>query len=414
VLLSDIHFNPLADPALVPQLMAADASQWESIFAADPHPAVPAYLSDTVWSLFASVVSQVQNVQPRPKLVIVTGDILAHKLQSKFASITQANDPAAFRNFEKKTVDFIGIELEKAAGGVPVFLTLGNNDEDCGDYALQPGGPFLKDSAATVQTLSKSDTKAMASWVTLGSYVAENPLASHHRIIVLNTNFWSGRYKNTCGSGDSGPAVLSWLSDQLQDAKKASDKVWLVYHIPPGIDGHTSSHTKQVVPFWKPDYLEGFTKLLDEYRGTIELNLAGHTHMDDFRLVQTTHGDALVLINPGVSPNVGQNPAYRVITVDSHARLEDILTYYTPDLEPPKWQLEYKTRPDLGLKEIDAKDYETLYRQLGDSATVDEKWKLYYSVSRPAAVSTDKGYVRSLYCASGHSEPDAFEACIHQ
>jgi hypothetical protein len=413
VLISDIHFNPLADPALVTQLMAADASRWESIFATDPHPAVSQIGADTVWPLFASVVTQMQNVEPKPSLIVVTGDILAHKLQDKFASAAKVNDPIAFRNFEKKTVEFVGLELEKASGGVPVVFTLGNNDEDCGDYALQPDGPFLEDSAETVKTLAKVDAKAMAAWSTVGSYVMENPLASHRLIIALNTNFWSRRYVNSCGSGDSGPAVLSWLSDQLQDAKKRGDKVWLVYHIPPGIDGHTSARTKQIVPFWKANYAESFDKLLDEYRTTIELNLAGHTHLDDFRLVKTDHGTSLVLINPALSPNVGQNPAFRVVTLDSHARPEDIMTYYTPDIDSPKWQLEYNSRPALGLKEIDAKSYESLYKEIGDSPTAADKWKLYYSVSRPTAVSTDKAYLRSLYCATGHSAPDAFEACLN-
>jgi sphingomyelin phosphodiesterase len=186
----------------------------------------------------------------------------------------------------------------------------------------------------------------------------------------------------------------------------------MIYHIPPGIDGHSSSTTKQVVTMWKPAYADGFNKLLDQYRKTIELNLAGHTHLDDIRLIKTEHTQTLVLINPGVSPNIGQNPAFRVITVDSQARLQDMMTYYIPNLQALKWELEYSARQAYGLKKIDANSYQALYRQIDQSPSVSDKWKMYYAVSRPAGLADSKTYLRSLYCATGNSSAEAFQTCL--
>ncbi len=421
LILSDIHFNPLADPALAAQLMAAEPSQWEAIFSADLHSPAAKYGEDSSWALLSALVTGMQSIQPRPKVIILTGDLLPHKFQDKFSAITHASDPAAFRRFVQKTFTFIGLELGKGSAGVPLLYTLGNNDEECGDYALQPDGPFLQDTQQTVQTLARLKSDAMAQWASLGSYSAMNPLARHHRILALNSNFWSYRYANSCGGTasrtdpvqiDPGQAEINWLSDQLKDAAAHNDKVWLAYHIPPGIDGHSSSKTGKVVTFWKQQYVEAFDKLLDQYRGTIELNLAGHTHMDDIRLVTTGQAQTLVLINPAVSPNASQNPAYRLVTVDAKARPVDITTYYMPNLDVLKWEPEYSARPAYGLNKIDAASYRALYQSIDSSPAVSDKWRLYYSVSRPDGVSDKKTYQRSIYCASGNSAPDAFEKCM--
>ena len=411
LVISDIHFNPLADPALVPKLIASEPSQWEEIFAAAPTP--QAYGEDATWSLLSALVYGLRSVQPKPKLIILTGDVLPHHFREKFETISSSKDPQAFRAFVKKDFAFVSSELEKASTGVPVIYTIGNNDEECGDYELQPSGPFLKDIASEVQALAHVDAGTLSDWSVTASYEATNPLARHHRILALNSNYWSRRYKNACGSGaEPGQAVLDWLSTQLADAKKHNDKVWLVYHIPPGIDGHSSARAKQTVDFWNPKDASAFYQLLDEYRETIDFSLAGHTHLDDMRLVSTAHTTSLVLINPGVSPNIGQNPAFRVITVDSKARPLDVMTYYISNLAAPDWTLEYSTRPAYALKRIDAGSYESLYQAIGATPETGDKWKSYYSVSHPVAVSKDKAYLRSLYCADGNVEDAAYEACM--
>ncbi len=411
VVISDIHFNPLADESVTPKLLAAEPAEWEAIFAGDQNPPAPKYGDDTTWPLLNALVSGLQKVEPKPQLIILTGDILPHKFADKFA------DPAAFRSLVKKTFKFVSLELEKAAGGVPVVYTLGNNDEECGDYALQPDGPFLRDAEEAVKTLAQVDASALAKWPSLGSYVRTNPLAPHHRIISLNTNFWSRRYVNSCADKtapavDPGNDELAWLANELKEAHDHGDKVWLVYHIPPGIDGHASSVANAVLPMWKPGYADGFNKLLDEYRKTIEMNLAGHTHLDDIRLIKTEHADTLVLINPAVSPNVGQNPAFRVITVNSQGEPQDLMTYYMPNLEALKWELEYRTQSAYGMEKINATRYEALYRRMDESPSLSDKWKMYYSVSRLGGLRDNKTYVRSLYCATGNSAPDAFQACL--
>ena len=59
---------------------------------------------------------------------------------------------------------------------------------------------------------------------------------------------------------------------------------------PAGIDGYSSSHGSgtcrdDVTPFLKEAYEKPFLALLEHYRDILQDRLAGHTHMDDFRVL---------------------------------------------------------------------------------------------------------------------------------
>ena len=128
----------------------------------------------------------------------------------------------------------------------------------------------------------------MQSFPTGGYYAASAPGTSKHRVVILNTVFFSTDYRNQCGDpkDDPGGDQLRWLAAQLQDAANKGNKVWLLYHVPYGIDAYNSviapggNAVEKVVSLWQPDYTEKFLALLDQYRDTIQSMLAGHTHMD--------------------------------------------------------------------------------------------------------------------------------------
>ena len=77
--------------------------------------------------------------------------------------------------------------------------------------------------------------------------------------------------------------------NKLAAAKQARERVWLVYHIPPGVDGYATlqhgSCPGEIIPMWKPGYAAPFNAVLRRYADTVAASFAGHTHMDDFRLL---------------------------------------------------------------------------------------------------------------------------------
>jgi hypothetical protein len=116
-------------------------------------------------------------------------------------------------------------------------------------------------------------------------------------VLSANTVFLSARYRNACGSpgdADPGQATLAWLEAELSAAKQSQEHVWLVYHIPPGIDGYATFRQgacpATIIPMWDQAYAEPFYALLRCYADTVVASFAGHTHMDDFRLIGDSHG----------------------------------------------------------------------------------------------------------------------------
>ncbi len=58
------------------------------------------------------------------------------------------------------------------------------------------------------------------------------------RLIALNDLFLATKYK-TCAGGKedaAGKAELAWLAAELQAAREKGERVWVMGHLPPGID----------------------------------------------------------------------------------------------------------------------------------------------------------------------------------
>ena len=76
---SGIHFNPMADPSLIADLMAAAPAQWEAILQRSKLTAFSQYGHDTNWWLLQSSLNEMRATLPRPAFIMITGDILAHQ-----------------------------------------------------------------------------------------------------------------------------------------------------------------------------------------------------------------------------------------------------------------------------------------------------------------------------------------------
>jgi hypothetical protein len=422
--LSDIHFDPFADPALIDKLAAAEPPQWAAILASGSAK-FPAFGRDTSWPLLSSALEASKKTQPNAAFTIVTGDLLAHHFREQFNAAATVHDDAAFRGFVHKSIEFTGLQLKRLSPSAPVIIALGNNDDVCGDYFIQPNGPFLHDSAKLMGDLAGVGDAATfsATWTASGSYSLPHPTLRKQRIIVLHTVFFSPKYRDTCGNGstDPGESLLAWLAGQLAEAQARREKVWLVYHIPPGVDAFATTHPKQPSPegvatlLWKDSYTRNFASLMEQYSGVVGPNFAGHIHVDDFRLLGRT---AFVMTEPAVSPNIGQNPAFRLVRFNSHGQLTDQSTYYLKNLTEagtgaaPVWQLEYRFGAEWRLHGMNAANYRKLYREMGESPETWSRWTLLYSTSKTGAGSVTAANFRQFYCAIGNLFAAEYQGCV--
>ena len=443
LIVADIHFNPMFDPSLVAQLNAAEPDQWESILNRSKMTAFSQYGEDTNWWLLRSSLEQMQKTLPHPAVVMVAGDSLAHRFPRTYQTTTHDDDREHYRKFVVKTMKFLALELRKHYPDTNILVTPGNNDEDCGNYSIETGGSFLHDTAELVRDLAHGNDETRGSWEELGSFDVPHPTIPNMRIISLNTILFSDKYhaakfSEGCVTVPSnGPdEAFNWLESRLSKAKAAHEKVWIMFHIAPGIDSYASiqqyhallknTHEQApnpqtclsgVVPLWVPSRTSQFDSLLEKYHGTVIASFAGHTHVDDFRVLKASGSDSpFVLITPAISPIYNQNPSFRTVTFAKDGSILDASVYYLTNLiyasstTPGEWKLEYQFSKEWKLPRIDAAGLSSLYSKIRSDEGVRGEWLKLYNVSSSAAYVVP-GSVPGLYCAAGELDPESYSRC---
>lgn len=421
---SDVHFNPLANPALANMLAEAPVTGWANIL--NTHPRRRSrFGEDTDWALLSNAFSEIRKTAQQAQFTVVTGDVFVHDLRDKFNAAAATHDDAAFADFARKTFAFVATQLEALTPGQPVLFTLGNNDVDTCDYDMQPGGPFLRITGEAVRSMlgRVADDESTKDWAEMGTYNVRHPVLRRARVISLSSAYFSQKYQAYCGSqspADPAENELTWLSHQLASAEAKGEKVWLIFHIAPGIDGYATAHPKDhgpgkpVVPMWKPPYTDQFEKLLNEYPDTVTVSLAGHEHVDDFRLID----HSLILLAPGISPLVGQNPAFRTVTYNDKDELTDATTYYLSNLdgfddaETPEWKPEYSFAHQWGMKRLDFASFNALFHRLEKDPGAQSEWMNFYGVSHPEGHSITPATFPWLLCAAGNAAEGSYNACV--
>jgi len=438
---SDLHFNPFADPALGAALAKEPVRKWETILERSSSTAYSPYGQDTNWWLLRSALDAMRKAEPNPALVMITGDLLAHGFAQKYAQAVQDKNRNHYRAFVSKTVSFVASQLRQRYNKQQILLTPGNNDDDCGDYDIEAGGPFLSDTAFRVRGLAREGVRFMSDWKSLGSYSLQPRGIRGLRIISVNSVFFSNKYQavnfaDGCSTADSkGPArTYSWLESTLNRAAQNREKVWIMMHIPPGIDGYSTMVNYQslaqaaaappqdlcsqaIVPMWKPFWTELFDRLVTQYATTITAIFAGHDHTDDFRVIHAGQSDqGFVLIDPPVSPIYGQNPSFRIVTFAGGSGLTDQTTWYLTNLEmaqsttPGTWAPEYTFAEEWHGPHLDAAGLNSIYDQIHSDPSASQRWLTLLNVSSTYQPVPANG-VRTLECAIAALDPASYKAC---
>ena len=98
-----------------------------------------------------------------------------------------AHDDAAYRRFVVKTMRFLALELENALPKTPILPALGNNDSDCGDYAITAGWRLSRrhrgDRCRHDRSRRRRGRDFARSWTALGSYAIDDPAQPGFRVI---------------------------------------------------------------------------------------------------------------------------------------------------------------------------------------------------------------------------------------
>jgi sphingomyelin phosphodiesterase acid-like 3 len=412
LLLSDVHFTPFlnADTALITQLQAAPVEGWQALL--DGAGGAPSPQGkDTNETLLNESLVAMQRAAPRPPVVLLTGDLLAHDFQETYQGLMPGASTDDQNAFIDKTIAYLALRFNAVYPHAQFLATLGNNDSWCGDYEIAPDSPFLSNAADAWAPLVNRYGRAPGfkkSFGTLGSYVAKLP-RKHLRAIAIDDIFWSSSYENTCGSpsADPGLALSKWLVRAVRSIPR-TDRAWMATHVPPGIDVYASLNYQdqiKVTPLLSAGGQASLMTALESRR--FPLLAFGHLHMSTYRVGQKTP----MLGIPSISPIFGNNPAFIVADVSPKGGVEDFTTYAMDLTQPdPSYTREYNWGDTYGLNAFDPGALRLLTAKLGRDADLRAAYsKLYDSGGKYPISAAQYPYYA---CGSTALDPTTFSACV--
>lgn len=383
---SDIHFNPFYanDPKVFQELDATDASQWQGIFESAGIAAPSLWGADTNYPLLKLALASVQQNLGASQIAIYTGDLLGHNIAGLYQQASGSSDPARAASFTDKTAAFVMQQIRAAVGTIPVLFAVGNCDSYTG---YGPDSTFLAHNAQNFYTQmlngAASQTDFMSTFKAVGNY-AVDLFGGELMAIGLNTILCSPYVP-----GDNSAAVnaqFAWLDTKLAAAQAAGQKVWIVMHVPVGgFLGQTAAnvdsngHIASAAMMWNTDYQVSFLGTIASHPGAVVMAIAGHTHMDEYRIMMP--GCALE-IAPGISPVFANDPAYKRFTLDLN-------TFVPGDYEAMKYSLGLATLPTqfedyytftqaYGAPDYSAGSLQKLLAQLASDPAKEALFRQYY------------------------------------
>jgi len=229
------------------------------------------------------------------------------------------------------------------------------------------------------------------------------------RILGLNTNYWSASNKNT-GTTQDPAGIFAWLGSELQLAQSIGIKVFIVGHIPPGIDHFA------LVPQYYQQFVSSYLNVTDPYiNGTIVKQFFGHEHVMLFRIYSAS-AVPIELIS-SISLYYNNNPTYRIYSYDTTTfeTLDYEEWYYIVNGTNSMWAQQFQSVKALyGLNSLDSN---AMCSFLANMDVNSKLFQTYYSNSQsftPLLTPCNVGYCENTYLCNAQQLFFAqWSACVN-
>jgi hypothetical protein len=286
------------------------------------------------------------------------------------------------------------------------LITLGNNDDPCGDYVTAPNPPYAQKLARLWAPLVNRNGAApnFTRDFPRGHYGARLPF-THGQALVVDDVYWSVVYR-ACGrvTGNPGADQLAWLSGTL--ARSGDARSIVLFHIPPGIDENSTLVARRfiVVPYLQSGVQTQLERMLSRNVQRIPFIIAGHMHQNEFRLA----GSVPVLVAPSISPVYNNNPTFLKLLVRDDGTLADYqqISY---DPESAQWTHAFDFDRAFGVSAFTAESIRGIHERLARDASLRETWYAAMVGGSPNR-RADSNSWRAFWCAQTFSGSD-YAAC---
>ncbi len=349
------------------------------------------YKSDTNWALFTSTLGEMRKAVPDPQVVIIGGDFLAHRFAEKVqaSGLNESTTTAALN-----TMSRIESAFARAFPHAQFLITMGNNDDPCGDYKTAPDTDYLSQLAriwAPLVNRRGGAANFTRDFAHTASYTARLP--GNMRAIVVDDVYWSLFFQPCKASAAGMPsAEMNWFARTLFSASSEQRNLVLL-HVPPGIDPSSTllAHRFLVVPYWRDDMRKRFLDILNARSDRVSVVLAGHMHRTDFRL-----GSGVpMLVAPSVSPVYSNNPAFLTLQM-SDGTIRDY-QMYAYDAKAQTWSRIFDFDKTYGVEGFTPNALAAAHERIAHDPAVQERW--LDSVVANAEMNDLRGAWRAFWCA---------------
>ena len=336
--------------------------------------------------------------------VFITGDLLSHSFNDTYQHLVTVthDNKQDYTQFSYKTISYVLQQLQLRIPNVKIYLALGNNDSDDGDYKL-PSSKFLSLLANNLSVYVDNKQQFINSYSNGGYFSV--PFTQQVTIIGLNTCILSSTSSNL----SIAKKQLNWLNQELAVAATAKRKVIILQHIPYSIDFFKTTKLLGIPVFALDSSLQNeYLQVLAKYSSTIITIYSGHFHSEYMSLINTqTPQIGTIAFNSGF----GNNPGFKVIDVESS--FAGFTTYYT-DLTRKKveWQQLYSFGQTYG----NPKQITTILSEFPFTNTAAKvvAYRKYYnanSINYPQLINSDDSW-KYYYCGINNIHLIDYEKCV--
>ncbi|KAG9308172.1 sphingomyelin phosphodiesterase [Chiua virens] len=375
-----------------------------------------AYYCDTPISLMLAAMQAIPEVTETLgtgfNFSVFTGDLTSHDSDNQYS-----------RSYVEYCEVIIYNLLKEYLGPAPVYATLGNHDTYMqfqmipyylGGFILGDQFNWLYDHVSTMWYYEDWLPEASVEYARThyGAYTVKRP--DGLRIISLDTDMCILNYFSYINATSPDPfGILRFLTDELQDAEDAGDRVWIVGHV---LSGWGASQSQ-----FNPTNLCN----VDRYSPHVIANIFfGHTHEDQLTIfyannatnISAETAQTVSWIMPSLTPLTNLNSGFRMYEVDSSTF--DILDAYTwvsdvnefPSLDNqtavgPTYFLEYSAREAYGQNitwgaddPLNATWWHLVTEQMEYDPSLVETYNTYQSKSSVAGANCTGECISSKIC----------------